>query len=194
MGGPGPRDLTQNQDDAAWLKALKHVERRAVAEVSRIVSAQFVGPVALLAAVGAANLAASALNCFPSSEWLWSINLGYFNAFQQSHYKLDGLLRFGDEQFFLIAAPLFLAAAAGVVFNRRILLGIASNLSLVYVAFVLVTWLHGRSESPQASLVALYSPSAHPDAAVLLILIGLSLFSFAVTHIDFLRRALPATR
>lgn len=160
-----------------------------VAHSNRLASMQFAGPAALFAAVGAAEAAALALSRFPSNEWLWAINLGYFGPFQQAHYTLKGIFGFDCEQFFAVALPLFAAAVAGLWLKRHLLLGIASNLSLAYIAFLLVVWLHTRPDAPQASLVALYTPSENPDAMMLVVLIVVSLFSFVITHFDFLRRA-----
>lgn len=165
-----------------------------MAQGIRLASMQFIGPAALFAAVGAAEAAALALSHFPSSEWLWALNLGYFSPFQQAHYKLQGLLGFDCEQFFVVALPLFAAAVAGLMLKRPLLLGIASNLSLTYIGFVLLSWLHARGDAPQASLVALYTPSENPDALVLVILIAVSFFSFVATHFDFLRRARAEAR
>jgi hypothetical protein len=161
---------------------------------SRLSSLQLIGPTALFAAIGAAEAAAWGLHRFPSSEWLWALNLTYFHAFQQVHYDVMGKLGFGYEQFIVIALPLFGAALAGFAFKRHVLLGLASNLSLFYSGFMVFVWSFDRREAPQASLVALYSPSTNPDALVLVLLIGVSLFSFAATHIDFLRRASAEAR
>lgn len=160
-----------------------------MSSINRLASLQLVGPAALFAAISVAEAAAWALSAYPGSEWLWALNLTYFNAFQQAHYTLQSVTGLQYEQFFAVALPLLAAAAAGIAFRRPLLLGIASNLSLVYIAFVLLSWHNARREAPQASLVALYTPSAHPDAIVLIVIGGVALFSFAVTHIDFLRRA-----
>ncbi len=165
-----------------------------VVRINRLAAMQFIGPAALFAAVGAAEAAALALSRFPSSEWLWAVNLGYFSPFQQAHYTLKGLLGFDYEQFYLVALPLFAAALIGLALKRHLLLGVASNLSFAYIGFVLIAWLHAQPDAPQASLVALYTPSQNPDAQMLVALIVVSVFSFLITHFDFLRRVRAEAR
>jgi hypothetical protein len=62
-------------------------------------------------------------------------------------------------------------------------------LSFVYIGFVFYTWLRANSYSEQASLSANIITSSGPDFILLAVLSGLSLLSFIVSHISFIRRA-----
>jgi hypothetical protein len=57
---------------------------------------QLLGRVSLFG-IAIAEVAAFALNCAPSSEWLWYFNLKWFTLFEQSHYALEAALRNGAQ-------------------------------------------------------------------------------------------------
>jgi hypothetical protein len=157
--------------------------------MTRLRNLQLVGPVALFAAVLAAEGAAYALAQAPSSAWLWYLNLKWFSMFQQSHYSLKDHLGVDCEQLLCIALPLLIAAGVGVAFKRSLLLAISSNLSFVYIGFVFYTWSRANGYSEQASLSVSFVTSSSPDLIVLAVLVGLSLLSFVVSHISYIQRA-----
>jgi hypothetical protein len=156
--------------------------------MTKLKTLQFLGPLALFSAVLAAEVAAYALAYAPSSEWLWYVNLKWFSMFQQSHYSLKDHLGIDCEQLFCIALPLLAAACIGLAFKRSLFLAISSNLSFVYIGFVVCTWFSANSYSQEASLSAEYVASSNPDLIVLLVLIGLSLVSVVVSHVAYFQR------
>jgi hypothetical protein len=162
--------------------------------MNRLRTLQFVGPVALFAAVLAAEAAAYALARYPSSEWLWYLNLTWFSMFQTAHYTLKGYLGVDCEQFLCIAVPLLVAAIAGLALKRPLPLAISSNVSFVYIGFVLYTWCRSKGYTEQASLSVDFVRSSNPDLILLAVLAGLSLISFVVSHIAFIQRARAEAR
>jgi len=157
--------------------------------MTRFGKLQLIGPAALIAAVICAEGAAYGLAHAPSSEWLWYVNLKWFGMFQQSHYKLNSMLGVDCEQLLIVALPIFAAALFGVIFRKSLLVAIASNLSFVYIAFVVLTWWRAITPTEQASLTMQYAASSGPDAILLIVLVGVSLVSFVVSHILYIQRA-----
>lgn len=149
---------------------------------------QLLGPVALFSAIFAAEVAALGLERFPSSEWLWYLNLKWFGMFQQSHYIVKAFLGGEYEQLFCIALPLIVCACLGVVFKRSLLLAIASNLSFMYMLFVLLAW-SGTKSPIQASLSAQFPVSSNSEVIVLVALVALCLISTVVSHFAFIQKA-----
>jgi hypothetical protein len=156
--------------------------------MTRLKTLQFLGPIALFSAVLAAEAAAYALAQIPSSEWLWYVNLKWFSMFQQSHYSLKDDLGVNCEQLFCVALPLFAAACIGLAFRRSLILAISSNLSFVYIGFVVYTWFRANSYSVEASLSVEYVASSNPDLLVLLVLVGLTLVSLIGSHVAYFQR------
>lgn len=154
----------------------------------RLSALQFLGPVALFVALAASDVAAYALRCAPSREWLWSINLAWFDMFQQSHYALRSLIGGDHRQLTFIALPLLAAAGVGFVYKRSLLLALSSNLSFVYIVFVVAAWA-GLGSTAEASLSGQFSTLSHPEFFVLAPLVGLSLVSFIVSHVVYFRKA-----
>ena len=152
---------------------------------------QFLGPVALFAAFAASDAAAYALRCEPSREWLWRLNLNWFDMFQQSHYALRALIGGDHAQLAFIALPLLAAGVVGVVYKRSLLLALSSNLSFVYIIFVIAAWA-GLGSTAEASLSGQLSTLSHPEFFVLAPLVGLSLVSFVVSHVVYFRKARDA--
>jgi hypothetical protein len=154
---------------------------------------QLLGPVALFAALAAAEGAAFALQQAPSCAWLWYVNLTCFDVFQRTHYALQAVTGDENAQFALIALPLISAAAVGVIYKRTLLLALSSNLSFVYIIFVALVW-RGFTPGTQASLSAAFQATVRPDVVILAVLVGLSLVSFVISHIVYITqmRANPA--
>ncbi len=144
---------------------------------------QLVGPCTLLTAVLAADAAAFALAQYPSSSFLWYLNLDVFSLFRKSRAALEfGGLPFA--QALLIAGPIALVGFAGVAFKRNLCLAISSNLALVFSTFVVYSWLAwGRvGEVKSASLAWPALPSGG-TSTMLAILALTSVASFATSHL-----------
>jgi hypothetical protein len=161
--------------------------------MTRAAKLQLVGPVVLFAAVFAAESAVYALAYAPTSEILWFINLKLFGLFQQSYYVLSSVVDIEGFQLVFIALPLLLAAVLGIALKRPLLLAIASNLSLVYASF-LTYCSNGFDAAPRQAALGLWGASAPPVAIptgpylyLILVLLGSSLLSFAVSHIEYFR-------
>jgi hypothetical protein len=152
------------------------------------VALQLLGPVSLFGVMAMAEGAAYALNCAPSSEWLWYFNLKWFALFQQSHYALQVALG-GGAQILVVGAPLLILAGLGVVYRRTLLLAASSNLTLAYVAFAGLSY--ARAKAPlQASLSVQYAASTNSEVILLAALVSLCLLSFAVSHVVYLQKTI----
>src|SRR5256885_168853 len=127
--------------------------------MTRLARLQILGPLALIAAIVGAELSAIALAHDPSSELLWYINLRTLLVFQRSHAVLSYYINLDGAQFFLVALPLILLCGLGFFLKSKLPLAIASNLSFVYAAFLVVAWNLGRSSPMEASLVEISMPT-----------------------------------
>ena len=139
----------------------------------------------MLFSVAAAEAAAWGLAQAPTSETLWYANLRIFGIFQKSHYLLSSSLYFPYSQFFIIALPLFAIATYGLVARRPFLLAVASNLSLVYAAFLLYVGA-GSQHHPLAASLSSVAISTGPDIYLPLALVAVSLVSFLVSHFQYI--------
>jgi hypothetical protein len=151
------------------------------------VALQLLGPVSLLGVMAIAEFASFALNCAPSSEWLWYLNLKWFALFQQSHYALEEAL--GGAQILVVGLPLFILAGLGVTLRRTLLLATSSNLTFVYVVFAALTWLHAKAPL-QASLSVQFAVSTNSEVILLATLVSICLLSFAVSHLIYLQKTI----
>jgi hypothetical protein len=152
----------------------------------RLFRLQFLGPLALFAAVLCAELAAYALKYDPSSELLWFLNLRIFGIFQRSDAVLSYFVPIDGFQLFGVALPIFLLACFGLLAKSRPVFTIATHLSVVYAGFLVVSWQLGVPTARQASLVPVAMPSGVPFY-VLTIILGSCFLSFAITHLLYLR-------
>ncbi len=151
----------------------------------RIAKLQIIGPATLFAGLLASESAAYALDSYPSSQVLWSINLQLFGIFQKSHYVLSSYISIAYFQFFFIGLPLFLTACCGLVFKRRLVLAIASSLGFVYASFLLCAWYICEQSWHRASFIVT-AILAGPDIYLASVLLGASLLSFVVSHMSYL--------
>jgi hypothetical protein len=152
---------------------------------------QLLGPVSLFGVMAMAEGAAYALNCAPSSEWLWYFNLKWFALFQQSHYALEAALGVGA-QILVVGAPLLVLAGLGVAYRRTLLLATSSNLTLAYVVFAALSW--ARAKAPlEASLSVQYAASTNSEVILLVALVSLCLLSFVVSHVIYLQKTIAHT-
>jgi hypothetical protein len=154
--------------------------------MNRLTKLQLIGPLVLFAAVLAAEMAVYALSKFPSSALLWYLNLEVFGFFQRSYYVLDS--RFGLPGFdlFFVAIPLLILGCVGIMCRQRLLLAISSNLSFVYAALLIYSWMQMQPRVLQASLDTIALP-AGPDLYLVGVLLGASLLSFCISHFVYFR-------
>ncbi|MEW6641875.1 MAG: hypothetical protein AB1586_15330 [Pseudomonadota bacterium] len=162
--------------------------------MTKLARIQLVGPCTLLAAIIAADAAAYALAQSPSSSFLWYLNLDVFNVFRKSRAALDlGGLPFA--QALLIAGPIALIGLAGAAFQKNLCLAISSNLTLVFAAFAVYSWLTwGRAgETKSASLALIATPSGG-TTTMLAVLALTSTASFVTSHLLYFLAMRSRTR
>jgi hypothetical protein len=145
---------------------------------------QIAGPISIICAISCAEIGALALASWPTSPFLWYVNLELFRPIQYSGIGMTPWL--GDFEFAVcIAISLLGLVSAGLFLRSRMPLAIASNFGLIY-SFCLLYGSYAASEaaiSPGLKLSALWSPSAFLAIVVLLI----SFLSSAVSHRSYLR-------
>lgn len=154
--------------------------------MNRLFKLQFLGPLALFVASLSAELAAKALAYAPSSELLWFINLRMFGIFQRSYATLSEFVAIDGFQFFGIALPIFALACFGLLAKARLPLALATHLSAVFAAFLVLSWQSPGESTTQASLVYIAVP---PGAGfyVMAGILGACLVSFTISHLIYLR-------
>jgi hypothetical protein len=153
--------------------------------MNRLLKLQFVGPAVVLLAIAAAESAVIAVASAPSSATSWYIASHVFEPFRRGEDVLGAQLGIAHVQLCLIALPLFLVACSGLLFKWSLALGIASNLSFLYVCFLLYACyadLPMRMDA-LASIDALIESRG----VVQLGLFGSALLSFAVSHLAYIR-------
>ena len=157
--------------------------------MNKLSKLQLIGPAFLFAAVLAAEAGAYALNMFPRSEALWYVNLKVFRLFQQSYYRIDSYTGIASFDLFFIAMPILLIGCIGVLFHKRLLVAISSNLSFVYAGLLiyLYLWSYMKPRALQASLSAIAVPEGGADRYLVASLLGASLLSFCVSHFLYVR-------
>jgi hypothetical protein len=154
--------------------------------MSRHAGLEIIGPTIVFAALLAAESAAYALDLYPSSQMLWSMNLELFGIFQKSHYTLSAYVDIAYFQIACIGLPLVLMACYGLVFKRRLALATASSLSFIYVAFLICASYVSEEAWRQApSVVA--QVLILPGVGVTGVLLSASLLSLVVSHMSYLR-------
>ena len=155
--------------------------------MNRLSKLQLVGPAFLFAAVLAAEGAAYALSAFPSSTPLWYANLKLFGMFQRSYYLVDSYTGIPSFNLLFIAFPILLLGSLGIVWRKRLLLAISSNLSFVYAGLLIHQWTLMQPRALQASLTAIALPVADADLYLVATLLGASRLSFCVSHTIYVR-------
>jgi hypothetical protein len=149
---------------------------------------ELAGPIGVIAAVICAKVGAHALANWPTSAFLWYLNLEVFQSFR---YSLDGigvgqwLSADGLEQSTWIAAPLSALVCLGLVLKIRLPLAIASNGSFIYSILLLYgsyTATHSAT-LPHFELGDLWGPSTILAAAIVVA----SLMSSIVSHRSYWR-------
>jgi hypothetical protein len=154
--------------------------------MSRHARLEIIGPAIIFAALLAAESAAYALDLYPSSQVLWSLNLELFGIFQKGHYILSAYVDIAYFQIACIGAPLLLMGCCGLVFKRPLALATASSLGFIYVAFLISASYVSEQAWRQAPSVVAHAASL-PGACVTAVLLGASLLSLVVSHMRYLR-------
>jgi hypothetical protein len=148
---------------------------------------QLAGPISVVVAIACAELGAQALASWPTSSFLWYLNLEVFRSFRYSFegigftnwLGIDGLA-----QSIWVVIPLLGLICTGLVARKRLPLAIASNLSLIYSAALLYgSMVEYKSGSLRLNSNALGSPSSILIGTILLI----SILSTAISHRNYLR-------
>jgi hypothetical protein len=146
--------------------------------MSRHAWLQLIGPVALFAALVAAEIAAYALAAHPSSQLLWSVNLELFGLFHRGHDIIGTYVDVAHFPIVCVGLPLLLAACSGLAFRCRFALALASTLSFGYVAFLLSAAYAGER---------VFAPRMPGQGSGLAIaLLGASLLSLFISHMSYL--------
>jgi hypothetical protein len=155
--------------------------------MSKIEKLQFLAPLTVFFAVALAESAAVALTQWPTSEFLWRVNLDVFLIFQRSHSLLPPAIGVPYAQFLFVALPLFALALYGLLRGGALPLAVASNLSLVYAAFLIFVAANTQQHHLAASLsgVAVATVST---GYLTVMLIGVSFAAALVSHGCYLRR------
>ena len=155
--------------------------------MNRLSKLQLIGPAFLFAAVLAAEGAAYALSLFPSSAPLWYANLKLFGMFQRSYYAVDSYTGIPSFNLFCVAMPILLLGCLGIVWRKRLLLAISSNLSFVYAGLLIHQWMLMQPHALQASLDTIAVPASGADLYLVASLLGASFLSFCVSHFIYVR-------
>jgi hypothetical protein len=153
--------------------------------MTRLAKLQFLGPAAVLLAVGAAELAAVALARIPTSETLWYVNLKIFQVFQESSFTLQPPLDLHYSQFFLIALPLFTIATYGLLTKRSFLLALSSHLSFIYAGFLICCLVGSQPDQLTASVIR-FAVRNSPNIYLPLFLTGACIVSLLISHYHYL--------
>jgi hypothetical protein len=149
---------------------------------------QLAGPIGVITAVICAKVGAHALANWPTSSFLWYLNLEVFQSFR---YSLDGigvgewLSSDGLAQSTWIAAPIAALVCLGLVLKIRLPLAIASNGSFIYSILL----LYGSYTATHSAtllgfeLSDLWGPSTILAAAIVVA----SLLSSIISHRSYWR-------
>lgn len=158
--------------------------------MDRLARIQLIGPLALFAAIGAAEAAALALAHAPSSSWLWYLNLDLFSVFRKSRLIIEDACGFPLAQLFAVAIPLAALTCIGLLIRRNIMVAIASNLSFVYVGFLIYSWHHWqRVGSVKSASLAWVQAPLTSHLYLFVVLLSFCFISFVATHVVYLRAA-----
>ena len=164
----------------------------------RLAKLQLLGPLSLLAAILAEEAAAYWLATRPSSAFAWYLNLELFGVFQRSHYVISDHIGVPYFQLFFVAAPILALTFWGLAFGRRLPIAVASNLSLIYVGFLVCAWHMVETPSLQAAGFAgsaQFAALSHwamkfsggPQLYLLAALICAAALSFVSSHVFYVR-------
>jgi hypothetical protein len=150
---------------------------------------QLAGPATLIAAICCAELGARALANWPTSSFLWYLNLEVFQSFRYSPDGL-GLGRWLSEDGFggaiWVAIPVLALLCIGLLLKVRLPLALASNLSLIYSTFLLYGSFNAIN--PTATLHHLRLSALWGPSSMLVVVLLLACFiSSMVSHRSYWR-------
>lgn len=149
---------------------------------------QLIGPVSLITAIAAAEAAAHALASWPTSSFLWYVNLELFRPFQYSFAALHNIQWLNTDG---LAQPIWIAftlvglLGLGRNARSRLPLAIASNLGLIYSACLLYGSIIANEPTAitRAQLVELWRVSTIVPAVILVT----SIISSTISHRSYWR-------
>jgi hypothetical protein len=151
---------------------------------------QFAGPVGVIAAVACAECGAHALAYWPSSPWLWYVDLEVFRPLQYTFAATDQRLALSDlAQTFCVVIPLLTLICLGLISGRRFPLALASNLSFLFsVALLYGSYVAERPAAAEAAydLAMLRAPSFFLALSILLA----AILSSVISHRAYWREIL----
>jgi hypothetical protein len=154
---------------------------------------QLFGPLCVIVALLSAEAAAYALSRWPTSEFLWYVNLEFFRNFQYCCDLLpEGLVSASYTQLVCGVAPLVALILLWLVTKARLALALASSVSFLYAISLL--WSSFIVQVPHTSLTAtVFSRvgTLHWVAAqswyLTVGLLAVSFFSCCTSHMSYLR-------
>jgi hypothetical protein len=149
---------------------------------------QIVGPASVIGAIACAAIGAQALATWPTSSFLWYLNLEVFRSFRYSFEGMTFITWLGADglvQSICVAILLIGLMLAGLTMRNRLPLAIASNLSLIYSAALLYSSAieYGTTVYLRVNLGGLVTPAGVLALMILLV----SIWSTAISHRSYWR-------
>jgi hypothetical protein len=149
---------------------------------------ELAGPISVIGAIMCADLGAHALANWPTSSLLWYLNLEVFRSFRYSFAGFGAPAWLGADglpQAVWVVAPLLGLVCIGLLVRNRLLLALASNLSLIYSAALLYGSVVANVPAPglHLNLSGLATPSGVFAATILLV----SILSTTISHWNYWR-------
>lgn len=158
--------------------------------MDRLARLQLIGPIALVGAVLAADSAAYALALQPSSSLLWYLNLEVFSIFRKSRGLFGDFFALPFAQLLIFGLPLVLLAGLGLALKRNLMIAFSSNLSFGYAVLLAFSWHNwqGIAHVKATSLAWVHVPTGGSLYLIAILMLA-SFFSFAVSHVLYIRAA-----
>jgi hypothetical protein len=150
---------------------------------------QLAGPIGVIAALACAECGSHALAYWPSSKFLWYVDLETFRPLQYSFAAAYERSAFGDlAQTFCVVAPLLALICLGLISGRRFPFALASNLSFVFSAAL----LYGSymAERPAAGAMYDWSALRTPSVFLALSILLTAFLSSIISHWAYWREIL----
>lgn len=150
---------------------------------------QLAGPISVVVAILCAELGAHALATWPTSSFLWYLNLEVFRSFRYSFEGFGAAQWLGSTdalaQSIWVAIPLLGLVCAGLIARIKLPLAIASNLSLIYSGALLYGTFAANESIPGIGfrLSGLQGPSCFLATVIL----AVSFLSSTISHRSYWR-------
>lgn len=161
--------------------------------MSRTLTIQTFGSSVVIGAFVAAEAAAALLDSYPSSAFVWYLNLDVFPLFEAARAQGSPLhVLFGPSA---LAGGTALLALALLLRLLRLRFGVAliANVSFACALALAYGGLHGGGV-PRAAALRLSIGGQGSDLAVTALMLASSFTAFAVSHVSFVRRILADRR